>query len=1385
MAGWYFDLTFLKSVIPGGPVMKPNAALGMLLTGLSMLLFARTSVPALSVRALVLAAACAEAVVGILVLGETFFGWQLPIDQWLFVEMPGAAESTSPGRMSPPAAFCLVLAGIALALVSRPVPTQTRTSVVAAMGTTVLIVGGLAVVGHIVSFAFGMRFWNYTGLAIHTAAGLFLMGSAFLAWARGRGGLVWALDAAATAGFAVGVVSIVAAAGLTFGFTEELHLDARLVAHSQEVLKEIQELDTSQRDLTLTLGRYLIARDESAIAQRPRIAAAIEEDTDQVRKLTAGNPHQQSRLDELQQLTARRVALSDEIIGRIRTAGGNNRSPLGTEYPAVGAQIDQVLQQLGAEEYDLLQRRLARSESISTQTFLLMPVGTYLCVALLLVGVFSLNSGAIARKRAEEARAESETHFHAVFQAAPDGMIIANLDREIVFANPAAERMFGYAAGALCGRFMESLVPPANRTTLLEDWNRLTRDAGERYVAGTREIDAIRKDGAVFPVELTRSVFDTPGQTQVLGVVRDITERRNTEVTRARLAAIVQSSQDAIIGKDINGIVTSWNAGAAKIFGFSEKEMAGQPITLILPPDRLEEEEKILRRIRAGEEVQHLETVRRTKDGRLIDVSITVSPIRDAAGNVVGASKIARDISERKRAERELRESEQELRTVTDAIPSPIASIDRNRRYLFVNLAYQKWFSMTRAELIGRRWEDVLGAGTQDEIAGYLDRAYGGQRQSFERTVLRPGADTGEKPRTMLANYVPSVGEDGTINGVYIVAHDITEVKRAEERVRHLNRVYAVLSGINNLIVRTSDREELFREACRIAVDHGAFKMAWIGELDPATLEGKVVAWSGGEESYMAKVRLTAREGTPDSERPACRALRLMQPVICNDIEADPTVAQIRDDLLGWGHKSIGCFPLVVDGRAEGVLALFAGEANSFDDEEMRLLRELAGDISFALDHIRKSRQLDYLAYYDELTGLANRTLFRERVSQLVSAAGRDGKKLAVAMLNIERFKTINDILGRQAGDDLLRQMAERAKGVATDPHWLGRLGGDLFAAVLPDVAEAEEAARRFSARYQEVYGAPFVLAGNELRVSAKFGIAVFPSDGTDADALMRNAEAALKKARTSGERYLFYTEQMTEHVAGRLKLENNLRRALENEEFMLHYQPKVSMESGAITGVEALLRWNDPATGLVPPGHFIGLLEETGLILEVGKWALGQAVRDHRHWLELGIPAPRIAVNVSPFQLRQPNFVGLVKEVVASGESGVDLEITESLIMEDVDSNIDKLRELRDMGMTIYIDDFGTGYSSLGYLVKLPIHALKIDRSFVITMLGDPNVMTLVSTIVSLAHSLKMSVVAEGIDEEEQAQQLRAWKCEEGQGYLFSKPVSRDKISVLVARGS
>ena len=505
--------------------------------------------------------------------------------------------------------------------------------------------------------------------------------------------------------------------------------------------------------------------------------------------------------------------------------------------------------------------------------------------------------------------------------------------------------------------------------------------------------------------------------------------------------------------------------------------------------------------------------------------------------------------------------------------------------------------------------------------------------------------------------------------------------------------------------------------------------------------------------------------------------------MISNDAQDNPQIVA-RREFRERGIHSVCVIPLTVGRNAVGVFALYPAERGFFDDDEMKLLMELAGDISFALEHIEKSERLDYVAYYDLPTGLPNRTLLNERLTQRLRSTGPEQPRLALALLDVERFKAVNDSLGRQAGDELLRQVAARLTQCAGDSSRTARLGAAAFAVIVPPTRRADVPLRDLDRQLRACFNEPFALgSATSLRVSARTGVALYPEDGADAETLLRNAEAALKNAKATGEKLMVYARHMTDIAAEKLSLENKLRLALERDEFVLHYQPKVDVATRRILGVEALLRWQSPELGLVAPAQFIPLLKETGMILDVGAWAIRRAVLDHDEWRCRGLDAPRVAVNVSPVQLRKPDFVGIVHAAIAhgTGPCAIDLEITESPIMEGVEENMRKLASVRAMGIGIAVDDFGTGYSSLSYLTKLPVQTLKIDRTFISAMLDDPNTTLLVSTVISLAHSLGLRVVTEGVDAEEQAAMRRRLNCDEMQGYLISEAIPPDRLAALL----
>ena len=435
----------------------------------------------------------------------------------------------------------------------------------------------------------------------------------------------------------------------------------------------------------------------------------------------------------------------------------------------------------------------------------------------------------------------------------------------------------------------------------------------------------------------------------------------------------------------------------------------------------------------------------------------------------------------------------------------------------------------------------------------------------------------------------------------------------------------------------------------------------------------------------------------------------------------------------------------------------------------------------------RVEQSIRHMAHHDALTGLPNRALFRDRLTHAMAQADRYHQILAVLFLDLDRFKAINDTLGHNVGDELLKLAAERLRSCIRDCDTVARLGGDEFTIIVDDIVEIQDAAV-VAQKILDTISQPFNLHGHEVFISVSIGLTLYPNDDENADNLLRNADSAMYRAKEYGRNnYQFYVADMNVKARERLMLENQLRRALDRNEFALYYQPRVDLFSGRVIGAEALLRWRHPDMGLVPPAQFIPILEDTGMIIPVGEWVLQQAAQQNRTWQDLGLPRIRMAVNLSVRQFVQKDLAGsilaILKRVGLSPEY-LELEITEDLLLEHNQTNIITLTKLRNQGIHISIDDFGTGYSSLSYLKRLPIDTLKIDQSFLRDIENDPDNKAITSAIIAMAGSLHLNVLAEGVETEEQLAFLRAQGCNEIQGFSFSQPLTAEEFERMLVDG-
>jgi diguanylate cyclase (GGDEF)-like protein/PAS domain S-box-containing protein len=440
----------------------------------------------------------------------------------------------------------------------------------------------------------------------------------------------------------------------------------------------------------------------------------------------------------------------------------------------------------------------------------------------------------------------------------------------------------------------------------------------------------------------------------------------------------------------------------------------------------------------------------------------------------------------------------------------------------------------------------------------------------------------------------------------------------------------------------------------------------------------------------------------------------------------------------------------------------------------------IAADIS----DIKKSEErLEHLAHHDSLTDLPNRTLFSDRLNQAISYAKRNEKIMAVMLLDLDRFKEVNDTLGHRLGDQLLVNVSRRLKSRLRNTDTISRLGGDEFAVILPDISSIEKAAH-VAQQLMNALSEPFALEGHEVYITTSIGITIYPADSDDRDELLINADAAMYHAKSKGKNnFQFFTPAMNTKIIEKLFIESKLRHALDNNEFMLCFQPQIETGTESIVGMEALLRWTNPELGEVSAEKFIPIAEDTGLIIPIGEWVIREACREVKTWQDEGLPVMNLSVNLSARQFHRQTIIGTISRIL--DETGFDpqrleLEITESVIMQDVEENIQTLRGLKDLGIRLSIDDFGTGYSSLNYLKRFPIDVLKIDRSFVMDIVSDPDDSSVVSAIIALAHSLGLKVIAEGVETAEQLAFLKERGCNEVQGYYFSRPVPGHTVKEL-----
>ncbi len=721
------------------------------------------------------------------------------------------------------------------------------------------------------------------------------------------------------------------------------------------------------------------------------------------------------------------------------------------------------------------------------------------------------------------------------------------------------------------------------------------------------------------------------------------------------------------------------------------------------------------------------------------------------------------------RAREALRVSELQLHLITENVPAMIVYYDRNFVCRFANSQYASFFGFTVRGIFGKHLSEIIGAQSYERTAQQFKRVINGESVSYERSHQSSDG----RMRHISVTFAPERDVDGTVKGSYALVTDVTAYKEAEEAIRtHALRQEAI-AIYGQYALETRDIDKLIANAAAMStsgldVTHSAVYRQGAASEPLAQIAG--VGWRAIAPTQVSRGSSTGR------------ALTAAQPVIVDDFRA-PGAGPAPENCVA--EELVSCIEVAIPTSegSFGVIGAYSREAGRFTKDDASFLMAIATSLGTAIGRKRAEERLAYVAQFDSLTGLPNRTLFRDRLNQAMSRAERSGSGLALMLLDLDRFKEINDTLGHRAGDRLLQAVAERLSGVLRTVDTVARLGGDEFTVILEDAVDAEAVAL-VAEKIVSALARPFQLDDDEYFLTVSAGITMYPHNPGDIETLIMNADVAMYDAKDRGKNnFQFYRAEMNAQKQARLSLEGQLRRAVARGELFVEYQPQIDLATDRIIGVEALARWRHPELGLVEPNRFIPIAEQSNLILQIGKWVLNTACAQNVAWQRAGLAPIRVAVNVSARQFRAE-----LLETVASAlrETGLapdwlELEITEGLLVEDPQAASAVLAELRALGVHVAIDDFGSGYSSLSYLKHFPLDRLKIDRSFVRDLSIDPDDAAIARAIIALAHSLDLKVVAEGVETPRQLAFLREHRCDAVQGFLYSVPVAPEALATLL----
>ena len=824
---------------------------------------------------------------------------------------------------------------------------------------------------------------------------------------------------------------------------------------------------------------------------------------------------------------------------------------------------------------------------------------------------------------------------------------------------------------------------------------------------------------------------DAQGRPAVLiGMVQDITARRHAEaalqVSERRFRALFDDAADGIFTADEDGEFTDVNMSAGRMLGYTRDELIGMRIADLLAVEdlgRLEQSREYF--LQSADHMQVAEWRLKRKDGTYLDTELSARILPDGRWMA-----IARDISDRKRTQASLQNYAREIHDLYDNAPCGYHSVDRNDVFVRVNNTELQWLAYRREELVGRKhFADLLSAECRHTYLRHLEEFQrSGRLRDVELDLTRKDGSL----LPVLLSASATLDESGTYVASRATLFDITDLAEANRKLRqaatvfeHTRDAILITDGGGNIVAVN----KAFSDITGYRPDEVIGKNPRLLKSQRQDQEFYRQMWGALEATGNWQGEIWDRKKSGDT------------------FPTWQNITAVRDSA----------------GNITEYISVFS-DITTIKNTEQRLLT---------------------LAYHDPLTGLPNRLLFSDRLDRAIEHAKRHKSKVALLMLDLDRFKLINDTLGHAAGDQLLQVIAGRLNDSIRAEDTIARLGGDEFAIVTGNLDNIDDAAM-LAQKIVNTVCEPLVLDGQTLNVSASIGIGIYPDDAQDQETLAKSADIAMYGAKDSGRNsYAFYTPAMTDRAAEVLLIDHGLRHAILHDELVLFYQPQISLTTGRIVGIEVLLRWNHPDKGMQQPDRFIPVAEETHLIESLGEWVLDNVCRQMERWSAAGIPPIRVAINLSARQLKRLHFVDDMRARIAACKVlegfSFDLEVAETALQTDP-GIVQALRELKSMGFRIVIDDFGTGYSSLHSLKHLPVDILKIDRGFVHGIPRDGDDRAITSAIIALGHSLGMGVVAEGIETKEQLRFLQGQHCDDAQGFLFYNPMPADECTHFLA---